>query len=189
MFPAPLGALADAPDLPALVARGRPDVLADDIDPTIVRALLRHSGFKPAGRSKPASEYVRAAIPEGRLDAINAAVDACNAASYWSGLPISVIDLDRATPPLRVGVAPSDTTYVFNASGQEIRVDGLLCLFDALGPCANAVKDSQRTKTSPETTRTLTVIWGSTALPGRATATAAWYRAVLAEAGATTAPC
>ena len=42
--------------------------------------------------------------------------------------------------------------------GQEIRIDGLVCLFDAEGPCANAVKDSQRTKTSDATTRTLSAV-------------------------------
>jgi len=185
-FPRPLGEFGNPLPLPALLERAVPD-LAGDLDPTVVRDLLRHGGFKPSGRSKPASEYVRAAVPEGRLGAINAAVDACNAASYFSGLPISVIDLDRATGPLRVGVAPEGTSYVFNASGQEIRVDGLLCLFDAEGPCANAVKDSQRTKTHDATTRTLSVIWGTNAASGRAAATATCYRAWLFEAGATTA--
>jgi DNA/RNA-binding domain of Phe-tRNA-synthetase-like protein len=185
-FPAPLGDLGNPIPLPGLLGRPHPAALARDVDPTAVRDLLRQGGFKPAGRNKPASEYVRNAVPEGRLDAINPAVDACNAASFFSGLPISVVDLDRVEPPLRVAVAPADTSYVFNASGQEIRVDGLLCLFDALGPCANAVKDSQRTKTSEATRRTLSLVWGTTALPGRAAATAAWYRAVLEETGART---
>jgi hypothetical protein len=48
------------------------------------------------------------------------------------------------------------------------------------------VKDSQRTKTTPATTRTLSVIWGTTALPGRAQRTMEWYRALLEAAGATT---
>ena len=43
-----------------------------------------------------------------------------------------------------VGVAPAGASYVFNASGQAIDLGGLLCLFDADGPCANAVKDAQR---------------------------------------------
>jgi len=184
-FPRPLGEFGNPLPLPLLVGRPAP-ALGGELDPTVVRDLLRHGGFKPAGRSKPASEYVRAAVPEGRLGAINAAVDACNAASFFSGLPISVIDLDKAREPLRVGLAPEGTSYVFNASGQEIRIDGLLCLFDAEGPCANAVKDSQRTKTSDATTRTLSVIWGANAALGRAAATATCYRAWLFEAGAET---
>ena len=66
-----------------------------------------------------------------------------------------------------------------------IDLGGLLCLFDAAGPCANAVKDAQRTKTDDTTRRTLSVIWGTTALPGRAQQTAAWYRQLLEEHGAT----
>ncbi len=38
-----------------------------------VRRLLRHGGFKPSGRSKPASEYLVRAISEGALASINAA--------------------------------------------------------------------------------------------------------------------
>ena len=37
-------------------------------------------------------------------------------------------------------------TIATHASGQAIDVSGLLCLFDAEGPCANGVKDSQRFK-------------------------------------------
>src|SRR5262245_16803593 len=49
-----------------------------------IRQLLRHGGFKPAGRSKPASEYLHAAHAERRFPTINAAVDACNVASLCS---------------------------------------------------------------------------------------------------------
>jgi DNA/RNA-binding domain of Phe-tRNA-synthetase-like protein len=100
-------------------------------------------------------------------------------------LPISVVDLDRATPPLRVGIA-DDVSYVFNSAGQEIRVRGLLCLHDADGPCANAVKDAMRTKTHAETRRTLSLVWGTNAIAGRTAATVAWYRELLERAGATT---
>src|SRR5207302_10500488 len=140
---------------------------SDDAVREAVRRLLRHSGFKPTGRSKPASEYLLKAVGEGRLSSINVAVDACNVASLRSGLPISVVDLDRAREPFRVGVAPAGASYVFNASGQEIDLGGLLCLFDAEGPCGNAVKDAQRTKTWDVTRRTLSLVWGTVALPGR----------------------
>ena len=75
---------------------------------------------------------------------------------------------------------------MFNVSSQTIDLGGLLCLFDADGPCANAVKDAQRTKTSAATTRTLSVVWGTSALAGRALETARWYRRLLEEAGART---
>jgi DNA/RNA-binding domain of Phe-tRNA-synthetase-like protein len=186
-LPAPLEALPSPETLKALLALDAEAPLrSDDTVRGAVRDLLRHGGYKPTGRGKPASEYLIKAASEGGLTSINAAVDACNVASLHSGLPISVVDLDRVKLPLRIGIAPEGARYVFNASGQEIDLTGLLCLFDAEGPCANAVKDSQRTKTSGATKRTLSVIWGTTALPGRAEACERWYRSLLQSLGATT---
>ena len=151
-----------------------------------VRDLLRHTGYKPTGRGKPASEYLVRAASEGALGSINAAVDACNAVSMHSGFPISVVDLDRASAPFGIGVAPAGASYVFNASGQEIDLAGLLCLFDAEGPCANGVRDAHRTKTSHETTTTLSVVWGCAGFESRLDEAEQWYRGLLANADATT---
>jgi DNA/RNA-binding domain of Phe-tRNA-synthetase-like protein len=182
-FPRPLAEMPSPPELLALLAPGAAAPLQSDDDVRqAVRDLLRHGGFKPTGRSKPASEYLVKAVAEGLLRPVNLAVDACNVASLHSGLPISVVDFDLVNPPLRVGVASAGAAYVFNASGQTIDLAGLLCLFDAEGPCANAVKDSQRTKTHDGTRRTLSLIWGTTALPGRARATEQWYRTLLGGA-------
>ena len=184
-FPAPL---RDVPSSAALR-----EGLALDADAPIassdtvrlkVRDLLRHGGFKPTGRSKPASEYLIKAADKGFLGPINLPVDACNVVSLHSGLPISVVDLDRTSAPLKVGLAAPEASYVFNASGQEIDIGKLLCLHDAAGPCANAVKDSQRTKTRDETRRCLYVIWGTLDLPGRTEATATWLTALLTDHGA-----
>ncbi len=151
-----------------------------------VRDLLRHGGYKPTGRGKPASEYlVKIASGDG-LRSINLVVDACNAVSLHSGLPISVVDLDRVQAPLRVGLAAAEASYVFNPSGQTIKLGGLLCLHDAQGPCANAVKDSQRTKTHDGTTRTLSLVWGHADLDARVDRATAWYRELLEAAGAAT---
>ena len=186
-FPSTMLQLGRREELVSLLSlAAKAPLTSDDAVRGAVRDLLRHGGYKPTGRGKPASEYLIRAVGEGALSSINAAVDACNVVSLHSGLPISVVDLDRAKPPFRVGLAPADATYVFNASGQTIDVEGLLCLFDADGPCANAVKDAQRTKTTPETTRTLTVIWGTKALPGRTQQALAWYRELLGALGATT---
>lgn len=151
---------------------------------TWVRKLLRHGGYKPSGRGKPACEYLVRAAGEEQLGSINLPVDACNVASLHSGLPISVVDLDRAQEPLRIAMGGAEDRYVFNASGQEIDLAGLLCLWDAEGPCANAVKDSQRTKTQAETRRTLSVVWGTHAWEGQTAATVAWYQELLTKAGA-----
>jgi DNA/RNA-binding domain of Phe-tRNA-synthetase-like protein len=186
-FPQPLGQMEPLADLARRLAPDAPAPLrSDDAVREAVRALLRQGGFKPTGRSKPASEYLLKAVREGMLAPINLAVDVCNVVSLHSGLPISVVALDRAQPPFRVGVAPAGSSYVFNASGQTMDLGGLLCLWDRDGPCGNAVKDAQRTKTSAETTRTLSLIWGTTALPGRAAQTEVWYRSLLEQHGATT---
>jgi DNA/RNA-binding domain of Phe-tRNA-synthetase-like protein len=186
-FPHSLGEMPSSAELLGLLTLAAPAPLSsDDAVRQAVRDLLRHGGFKPTGRSKPASEYLIKAAEENRLGSINVAVDACNAVSLHSGLPISVVDLDRARAPLRVGLAPAGASYVFNASGQSIDLGGLLCLFDAEGPCGNAVKDAQRTKTTAETRRTLSVIWGTMALPGRTATALAWYRQLLEQQGAHT---
>jgi DNA/RNA-binding domain of Phe-tRNA-synthetase-like protein len=188
-FPRPLDEVPSPPELRALLnLQASAPLRSDDEVREKVRQLLRHSGFKPTGRSKPASEYLLRAVGSGQLGSINLAVDACNVVSLHSGLPISVLDLDRARQPIRVGVAPAGSNYVFNASGQAIDVAGLLCLIDAEGPCGNAVKDAQRTKTDGATRRTLSIIWGTTALPGRAKQTEVWYRSLLELHGAATCP-
>ena len=180
VFPKALGELASVPTI-----QTAPLATSDEIKKH-VRDLLRQGGYKPTGRGKPSSEYLLGVAAEGPLPAINLAVDACNLVSLHSGLPISVVDLERAREPLSIAVAPAGSSYVFNVSSQTIDLGGLLCLFDADGPCANAVKDAQRTKTSAATTRTLSVVWGTSALAGRALETARWYRRLLEEAGART---
>jgi DNA/RNA-binding domain of Phe-tRNA-synthetase-like protein len=186
-FPRNLGQSPTPPELLALLKLDASVPLtSDDKVREAVRRLLRHGGFKPSGRSKPASEYLIRALGDGVLGSINAAVDVCNIVSLHSGLPITVVDLAKTRDPLRVGIAPAGAMYVFNASGQTIDLEGLLCLFDAEGPCGNAVKDAQRTKTDTETRRTLTLIWGTNELPGHAEKAEGWYRELLGRMGAVT---
>jgi DNA/RNA-binding domain of Phe-tRNA-synthetase-like protein len=172
--------------LDALRIDGDAPLQRDEAVRSAVRDLLRHTGYKPTGRGKPASEFLVRAATEGALGSINAAVDVCNAVSLHSGFPISVVDLDRARAPFRIAVAPAGASYVFNASRQEIDLGGLLCLFDAEGPCANGVRDAQRTKTRGETTTTLSVVWGCVGFESRLHEAEQWYRGLLANAGATT---
>jgi len=183
--------LGESPSLEGLRANFVPGasvpLSTDDEVKKVVRDLLRHGGFKPTGRSKPASEYLLKAREKGWLapdQGINAAVDACNVASLHSGLPISVLDLDKLQGELRVAICPVDTRYIFNPSGQEIDIGGLVSLHDAEGPCGGPVKDSQRTKTHDGTVATLSVLWGTRELPGRTSATVDWYVDLLKALGA-----
>lgn len=186
-FPSPIGELPVPEDVGGLL---RLDAAAplerDESVRAAVRDMLRWGGYKPTGRGKPASEYLVRAAGEGALGSINLAVDVCNAVSLHSGLPISVVDLDLARPSFRIAVAPEGASYVFNRSGQEIDLSGLVCLFDVDGPCANAVRDAQRTKTRPETLRTLSVVWGVAGHEARLEAAVGWYRALLEDVGAAT---
>lgn len=184
----PMGSLAtpEAIRAPAAI----PLASSDDVR-AAVRALLRHGGYKPAGRGKPASEYLVGAAAEGRFPAINACVDACNVVSLHSGLPISLVDLARVDAgALRIDVAPAGTSYVFNPSGQTIDASGLLALFDGTGMVTGTpVKDAQRSKTADDTRAMIAVVWGTRALPGRTAATVAWYRELMAAIpGAATEP-
>jgi DNA/RNA-binding domain of Phe-tRNA-synthetase-like protein len=187
-FPSPLGDLTPPRGVLDTLRLDAPAPLErDEATRGAVRDLLRAGGYRPTGRGKPASEYLVRAASEGALGGINLAVDVCNAVSLHSGLPISVVDLARASAPFRIAVAPEGASYVFNASGQEIDLGGLLCLFDAEGPCANAVRDAQRTKTQSDTRETLSVIWGFVGGEARLAASERWYRALLGGLGATTA--
>ena len=185
-LPTPLEQLPPPPWLVALLRlEAEAPVRGSDGVRTAVRDLLRVHGYRPTGRGKPSSEYLVAAIGDGRLGSINAVVDAGNAASLHSGLPISVVDRDLCTEPLRVDVPPPGSTFVFNRGGQEIDVGGLLCLFDANGPCANAVKDAQRTKTLPTTRRVLAIVWGAAAPDAEhAARTTVWLRSLFERLGA-----
>jgi DNA/RNA-binding domain of Phe-tRNA-synthetase-like protein len=151
-----------------------------------VRNTLRWGGYKPTGRGKPASEYLARAAADGTLGSINLAVDCCNAVSLHAGLPISVVDLRLAKPPFRIALAPAGSAFAFNASGQEIDLGGLICLFDRDGPCANPVRDAQRTKTGPATVATLSIIWAPAETIGRLDSAEHWYRSLLGRYGAET---
>lgn len=152
----------------------------DEATKNAVRDLLRHGGFKPSGRSKPASEYLVTAFAETRWPRINPIVDICNVVSLKSGLPISLVDLDKTSGALSVQIAPAGTSYVFNPSGQVIDASGLVCLYDDAGPTGTPVKDAQRTKTDDATKNVLVIVWGTTALPGRTAETVRDYRALMA---------
>ncbi len=184
-FPEPLGKLPRDVYRDLLAPGARGPVQGSEGARPAIRDLLRHGGYKPTGRGKPASEYLVRAASEGKLASINAAVDVGNVVSLHSGLPLSVVDVDRLRAPVRVDLAPAGTRYVFNASGQEIDLEGLLCLFDADGPCANAVKDSARTKTSDTTTTTLTLVWGAQATGDLVDMAVGWAWELLGRVGAT----
>ncbi|MHB8968962.1 MAG: hypothetical protein ACYC3X_02675 [Pirellulaceae bacterium] len=116
-----------------------------------VRRMLRAGGFKPSGRNKPAQEYLaRTAVDAGPWPVILNAVDVLNVISLSSGLPISLLSLERAGSALLVRYGAPCERFVFNASAQELDVEGLLsiCRYEGLRtiPIGTPVKDSQFAK-------------------------------------------
>lgn len=119
-----------------------------------VRAMLRAGGFKPAGRQKPASEYLARAARDGVFPSINGPVDCNNLLSLETGLPISLLDADELGGSALIRVCGPGEAYVFNASGQEMDLSGLLCVCAAdRSPLGNPVKDSMRGKLKDGTRR------------------------------------
>jgi DNA/RNA-binding domain of Phe-tRNA-synthetase-like protein len=124
-----------------------------------VRGMLRFGKYKPAGRSKPSSEYLLAAALEGDFPLVNGPVDANNAVSLEWGYPASVFDLAKTGRELLVRRGLAGESYVFNPSGQTIDLEDLLvvCRREAAAggpgessgawkPCGNPVKDAMATK-------------------------------------------
>lgn len=186
-FPAPLGEMETPGEiLDLLRLDAAPPFTRDEAVRRAVRDLLRYGGHRPSGIGKPASEYLIRAVEEDSLRSINVAVDICNAVSLHSGFPVGVVDRELARPPYRIEIAPQGSRYVFNPSGQEMSLGGLICLYDEEGPCINPVRDAQRTKTRDETVETLTVVWAPVALENRLRDVEDWYRGMLADVGAET---
>lgn len=136
-----------------------------------VRALLRHSGYRPAGRGKPASEFLaQTAQKEGRMHSINNLVDVNNVASLHTALPMSIFDGDLLGSRLRIAPGAAGEGYAFNPSGHVIQIEGLLTVYhrasgtDPWLPAGNAVKDSMGTKVHDGTRRIVVVVYSTGAL-------------------------
>jgi DNA/RNA-binding domain of Phe-tRNA-synthetase-like protein len=132
-----------------------------------IRDLLRRGGFKPTGRSKPASEYLAKAAIES-FPRISNLVDINNLVSLQTGWPCSILDLGLVgADEIEVRFGRKDETYVFNSAGQSIDVAGLICLARVNGePIANPVKDSMATKVREGTTRALLATYTSRRVTG-----------------------
>jgi DNA/RNA-binding domain of Phe-tRNA-synthetase-like protein len=128
-----------------------------------VRRLLRAGGFKPSGRSKPAQEYLLRAAREDAWPVISNVVDVLNVVSLRSGLPISLLSVSRVGSPLLVRYGRDGERYVFNASGHELDLHGLICVCgraeqgtEAMG---SPVKDSQHAKVTAEDSHLLACLF------------------------------
>ena len=150
----------------AAQAAARDGLAGGDTRRQAIRSLLRSGGFKPSGRNKPAQEYLlRTAAEEGTLPSISNAVDLINMVSLQSGLPVSLVSLDRVGIQLSLRVGTPGEKFVFNRAGQELDVEGLLCICAVTTggsePVGTPVKDSMRAKVTEDDRRLLACIYAS----------------------------
>ena len=123
----------------------------------VVRDVFRNGSYKPAGRAKPASEYLLRTAIEGEFPRINTLVDCCNMLSIQSLLPISIWDVDSSgAESFEFRLGGQSESYVFNHAGHSIDLEDLIvgCSVEPNGistPIVNPVKDSMGTKTSSST--------------------------------------
>ncbi len=172
-------AMADAP--PALldeISQLCGDYLARGVDmPDAfvkgVRALLRQGGFKPSGRNRPASEYlIRDLIETREFKYINNLVDINNLLSLRHFLPMTVLDAGKFQGALEIRLGREKESYVFNQSGQELDLTGLIVAADATEGESRAmgspIKDSQFAKLAPETQSAVAVVYSHPSLTSEA---------------------
>lgn len=158
-----------------------------------VRGLLKQSGFKPTGRSKPASEYLAKDLAaSGEFKFINNLVDINNLLSLQTFLPMSVLDTAKFAGTLHIRIGEKGEKYVFNPSGQELDLAHLLLVADrAEGhsrPLGTPIKDSQYAKLSPQTRSAVAIVYAPPAMIDAATMQRIlddWVRLTTAFAGAT----
>ncbi|MBN1824784.1 MAG: hypothetical protein JW958_00875 [Candidatus Eisenbacteria bacterium] len=150
-------------EMEELVRRRRGEEFPPPERKRAIRNMLRRGGFRPAGRNKPASEYLagRAAADDFPFHAN--VVDIGNHISLFTGLPVSVLDADRSlgeASGLEIRLGRAKESYVFNPAGQEIDLTGLVCVARAGGPAlGNPVKDSMDAKVVPGTTRVIAAVY------------------------------
>ncbi len=131
-----------------------------------VRKLLKHGGFSPTGRNRPAQELlVRDLQERGGFHLINNVVDVNNLVSLETLVPISVFDVDKSGEEIEVRLGEPGESYVFNASGHVLDVKRLLVCARAGGePIGSPIKDSAATKVFEGASRYLGVMYAPAAL-------------------------
>ena len=135
------------------------------------RGLLKQSGFRPTGRSKPASEYLMRTLEETReFTFINNLVDINNLLSLKTYLPMSVLDAGAFSGALQMRFAEPGESYVFNQAGHSIDLKQLLVVCDAgdgsdlSTPLGNPIKDSMAGKLQDSTASAVAIIYAPPAL-------------------------
>jgi DNA/RNA-binding domain of Phe-tRNA-synthetase-like protein len=148
-----------------LVRKVREQGMADgDSRREAVRQMIRAGGFKPSGRNKPAQEYLlRTANEAGELPTIFNVVDWINAISLSCGLPISLLSAKSLGNRVVIRYGKVGEKFIFNRSGQELELEGLICVCAAQGnesmPLGTPIKDSMAGKVTEADTDIVTLVY------------------------------
>lgn len=147
----------------------------DPMRKAAVRDMLRFGSYKPAGRSKPSSEYLLAAALQtasegtGAFPLVNGPVDVNNAVSLEWGYPASIFDAQKSGWTLLLRRGSAGESFVFNKSGQSIDLHDLLCVCrraeQSWKPCGNPVKDAMETKVFDDARSIVAIVYAPTADP------------------------
>jgi len=131
------------------------------------RSFLWKLGIDPT-KMRPSSEALaRRALRRGDIPRINNVVDAGNAASLATLVPIGLYDLDRLAGPLRLTRASRGLVFQPIGSGETLLGEGVPVLVDGEGRVIHVYphRDSRLTMIRPETRRVLAVAGGVEGVP------------------------
>lgn len=120
------------------------------------RDILRNGKYRPTGRGKPASEYLLREALANNFPRHSGLVDANNLVSLTHLLAISLWDVElAATAEFEFRLGRPEENYVFNAGGQILDLQDLICGCGITGghsrPLVTPIKDSLATKLCPAT--------------------------------------
>lgn len=76
-----------------------------------------------------------------------------------------MLDQDKLSSDLELRIGGDEESYVFNPSGQLLKLKGLLLIADGNGPVGSPVKDCQKTKIGDGTRNFFFLVWGTSELP------------------------
>lgn len=141
--------------------RGPEDLLSD---PRVkaLRGFLWRMGIDPT-KVRPSSEALARRVIRGKpLPSINNVVDAGNAASLETLVPIGLYDYDRLSPPLRLTRCRDECVFSPIGGGTKVLEPGTPVLVDANGVVIHVFphRDSRVTMITESTTRVLGVAVG-----------------------------
>ncbi|MDJ0274308.1 MAG: phenylalanine--tRNA ligase beta subunit-related protein [Nitrososphaerota archaeon] len=142
------------------------DSVKDDPVFRAYRDFYWRIGIDPT-KTRPSSEALVRRILLGKgLPSINPLVDVCNLVSALTGVTFSAFDLDRVSGNVRLTWSRHGERFLGIGTGEVELTGREVVLRDVLGPISiYPYRDSERTKTTPETRNVLLVLCGVPGIP------------------------